>query len=283
VNDRATRGLVLYAGCLPAVPFRQFVGAAASAGFAGVTMWPLMYRRALSREDLTPLEMRAVADDAGIAVTCVEGCGDWLPLNEAGPKANIFRVEWTRHDFFRTALELGADTVVASDMTGGQFSHQQAVDGFGQLCTDAASHGLKVALEFIGFSEIKDLGSAWAILRDSNAANASLVFDVCHFRRGGSTLQQLTEVPALLITDVQLGDGTAEAPEDLLNEAMYGRTLPGTGDFAVADLLAALAARGVSANSGPEVYLPEGTDAPFATAATLMEATRRVLAPEDLR
>ena len=277
MSDRQTPELVLYAGCLPAIPFRQFVGAAASSGFTGVTMWPLMYRRAQSREGLTPSEMRAVADDAGVTVTCVEGCGDWLPLNEDGPTTNIFRVEWSRHHFFQAALELGADTVVASDMTGGRFSHQQAVEGFGQLCADAASHGLRIALEFIGFSEIKDLGSAWAIVRDGQATNAALVFDVCHFRRGGSTLQQLQEVPAHLITEVQLGDGPKIAPDDLLNEAMYGRTLPGTGEFELTELLTALDAHGVSARTGPEVYLPEGTDVPDATAVALMEATRRVL------
>jgi len=268
---------VLYAGCLPAVPFRGFIGAAASAGFSAVSMWPLMYRRAQSREGLTPVEMRAVAAEAGVRVACFESCGDWLPLNEDGPTNNVFRVEWSRHDFFQAAMELGADTVAASDMTGGTFSHQQSVDGFAQLCADAESHGLLVALEFIGFSGIKDLATAWSIVRDSRAANARLVFDVCHFRRGGSTLEQLRDVPPHLITDIQLADGPTSAPDDLLNEAMYGRTLPGTGDFAVADLLAALDAHGVTGRIGPEIFLPEGTEAPDATAAMLIEATRQVL------
>jgi 4-hydroxyphenylpyruvate dioxygenase len=278
MSDRGpAHELVLYAGCLPAVPFRQFVDAAASASFTAVTLWPLMYRRALSREGLTPADMRAAADDASVGVSCLEGCGDWLPLSGEAPRNNIFRVEWSRDDFFRVALELGADTVVASDMTGGAFTHQQAVDGFGRLCEDAAQHGLQVALEFISFSGIPDVASAWDIVRDAAAPNARLVFDVCHYRRGGSSAEQLALVPPHLISDVQVADGAAVAPPDLMDEAMFHRALPGHGAFGVAEVMRSLTAAGVSARVGPELYLAEGTDAPGPTAVELMNATTAVL------
>jgi hypothetical protein len=81
VTDSVARELVLYAECLPATPFRELVGAAAAAGFDAITTWPLIYRRAQSREGLDPSTMRRIAEDAGIRITDIDPCGDWLPAS----------------------------------------------------------------------------------------------------------------------------------------------------------------------------------------------------------
>jgi sugar phosphate isomerase/epimerase len=111
--------LVLYAGCLPATPFRDLVAAAADAGFDAITVWPLTYQRAISREGLGPTTMRQVVDDAGIRVTDLDPCGDWVPIRTVDDVPAPFRARWRRHHFFEAAAALGADTIVAVDLGGG--------------------------------------------------------------------------------------------------------------------------------------------------------------------
>src|SRR5215207_2948403 len=146
---------------MPATPYRELVAAAAVAGFDALSLWPLMYRRAQSREGLDPRRMRAIADDVGIRITDLDPCGDWLPAGADAPSEGIFRVDWVREDFFAAAAVLGADTLVAVHLTGGSVEHGRAVEGFASLCDDADAHGLRVALEFMPFSGIRDLAEGW--------------------------------------------------------------------------------------------------------------------------
>jgi sugar phosphate isomerase/epimerase len=270
--------LVLFAGSMPATPFRDLVAAAAAAGFDGLSLWPLMYRRAQSREGLDPVTMRAIADDAGVRVTDLDPCGDWLPADPNASAEGIFRVDWGRQQFFDAAAALGADTLSAVHLTGGAVDRAAAVDGFATLCDDAAAHGLRVALEFMPFSGIPDLASGWSIVEEADRPNGGLVLDVAHFVRSGRGDDVLAQVPPERIYSIQLADGPAEPPGDLVDEAMFHRALPGEGDFGVAVLLAALAARGVRARVGPELYQRSWADAtPAELARRLMAATRAVL------
>jgi sugar phosphate isomerase/epimerase len=275
--------LVLYGGSLPATPLRDLAAAAASAGFDAITLWPLMYRRALSREGLTPADIRALLTDHGVRVTDLDPCTDWLPVGPGGATAGPFKAEWTRHQFFDLAAEVGADTLTAVHLTGGTVDHDVAVEGYGQLCDDAAEHGLVVALEFMPFSGIPDLAAGWGIVGEADRPNGGLVIDVNHVRRSGSDLGLLDEIPPGMVRCVQLGDGPATPPgstnEALLDEAMYHRRIPGEGDFDVAGFLRTLDAHGVRTRVGPEIFQERWRDQPAAdTAAELMAGTLRVLA-----
>src|SRR5215213_7839928 len=95
-----TTSTVLYAGCLPGATWEQFVGAAAGAGFDAVTVWPSMYRKAVTRQSLEPSTMRRVLDDAGIGVAAIEACGDWLPDRGIDAAEGPFRSIWGRQQFF---------------------------------------------------------------------------------------------------------------------------------------------------------------------------------------
>jgi sugar phosphate isomerase/epimerase len=271
--------LVLYVGCLPATPFREYIAAAAAAGFDAVTVWPLTYRRAISREGLDPATMRTIAEDAGLRITDVDSCGDWVPAPEVAMDVpTIFRSLWKRPDFFDAAENLGADTIVAVHITGGDLAHDVAVEGFGRLCDEAAEHGLRVALEFLPFSGIPDLPTAWSVVRDVARPNGGLVLDVCHLRRSRWDGGTLSSIPPDRIFGIQLGDGPTEAPADLREEAMFHRMLPGEGAFSVADVLGRLTELGVRAPIGPELYQRIWSERPAQEVASdLMAATRAVL------
>jgi len=77
---------------------------------------------------------------------------------------------------------------------------------------------------------------------------------------------------------VQLGDGPARPPDDLYDEARWHRADPGDGDFELAARLAAMAAAGVRARVGPELYRSGWSERdPARVAADLRAATVRVL------
>jgi sugar phosphate isomerase/epimerase len=271
--------VVLFAGCLPATGFRDYVDAASTAGFDAISIWPLVYRRAQSREGLDPPTMRRLVEDAGLRVTDVDACGDWLPpATSSDDLPPMFRSIWSRFDFFDAAEAMGAGTVVAAALTPDVPTHDAAVAGFARLCDDAAERGLRVALEFMPFSGIPDLETAWSIVRDADRPNAGLVIDVGHFTRSGCGEESLRSVPPERVFSVQLSDGPAEPPDDLRAEAMFGRLLPGEGQFRIAAILDLLADMGVRADVGPELWQRGWSERPPAVvAADLLEACRRVL------
>jgi sugar phosphate isomerase/epimerase len=281
--------LVLYAGCIPAAPFPDFVAAAASAGFDAVSIWPVIYRRAMSREGLDPITMRRILDDSGVRITDVDPCGDWLPAQaEVDDLPAIFRSVWTRRDFFEAASALGADTVVAVDLASGaagldEAGYETAVEGFGRLCDDAAEHGLQVALEFMPFSRIRNLASGWRVVADASRSNGGLILDTCHLARGGWDQPLLATIPAHRIFAVQLSDGPAQMPDDLREESMYHRLEPGTGDFNVGSILTTLASIGVSTRVGPELYQRPWSDRPPAQVAQDLAASTRAILGETQR
>jgi sugar phosphate isomerase/epimerase len=269
--------IVLFAGCLPAAPFREFVAAASVAGFDAVTIWPSMYRRAQTRESLDPPTMRHVLDDAGVRAAAIEACGDWLPDTDDDGRAGPFRSVWCRDQFFDAAHALGAPCVVAAHLGRGAVDRAAAVDSFGQLCRDAGTHGLRIALEFMPFSGVPDADSAWHMIADSGSDNAGLVLDTSHlFRSGGLTT--LAGVPIGRIDVVQLADGPADPPADLVDEAMFHRVPPGEGEFDLTLLLERLEAAGLRAGIGPELYRSGWSEREASqVAADLISATRRVL------
>ena len=273
--------LVLYAGCLPATPFREYVDAAASAGFDAITIWPLMYQRALSREGLDAATMRRLVEDSGLRIADLDPCGVWLPEPPAGDADGpaMFRSRWQRHQFFEAAEALGVSCLTAVELAGVAVEHEVAVAGFAALCDDAAEHGLVVALEFMPFSGIPDLAAALAIVGDADRPNSGIVLDLCHFTRSRGDADSLARIPPGRVVSIQLGDGPLDEPADLRDEAMFHRALPGQGAFALAERLAALGDAGVRAGVGPELYQRGFSERPAdVVAADLMAATRSVLA-----
>lgn len=272
--------LVLCNGSLPRTAFGELVAAAAGAGFDAITIWPHAWYRALKREGLSPVEMRRILDGHGVGVTDVETASDWLPaatLAEA-PRTPV-AAGHDRRSLFAIADALGAETVIAAHLTGGPVDRERAIEGFGQLCDDAAAHGLRVALEAVPFTGVSTIVDAWAIVAGAGRGNGGIVFDSAHHARGGAGDRDLQAVPANRYLAIQLADGGAQAPGDLLHEAMYDRLEPGAGELEIARVLALLARHGVRAPTGPEVYRRSWDAVPAATVAgRLAAATNAVLA-----
>lgn len=252
---------------LRGAPFGERVRAAVSAGFAGIGLSVDDYLAA-RRDGLDDDAMRAMLDAAGIAVTEVEFLSDWVPGEGATQPSSR---EITA---FHVARVFGADHVNV-----GRFDRtavDSMADGFAALCERAS--GLKVALEYMPFGAIPDLGTAWELVHRSGQPNAGLVIDVWHWVRGGTTPGDLTPVPPDRIFAVQLCDvGPAPLP-DMRQESLHHRSAPGSGTRHAEDVLAILTRHGVDVDLSVEVMsdalLAEGFQT---TAAKVFAGVRKVI------
>ena len=79
---------------------------------------------------------------------------------------------------------------------------------FAALC-ERAGPDLTVALEFMPYSGVPDLATAWQIVQ--GVPNAGLIVDGWHWARAGQQVADLDDVPAERIVSVQLCDVRARA------------------------------------------------------------------------
>lgn len=104
----------------------------------------------------------------------------------------------------------------------------------------AAPLGIRLAVEFIPVSAIRDLGQALRMVQATGRANVGLVIDALHLWRSGGTVADVATADPARLFAVQLCDGPLDAPPDLKAEMRGGRLLPGVGAFDLAGLLAAM-------------------------------------------
>ena len=279
--------LVLCAGTLPrATSFRARVEAAAAAGFAGISLWGRDYWQARG-DGMTDADMRALLADHGLALAELDPAWWWLPgavdigrtIRPEDDAEEVFR--YGEDDLFGIADAVGARSVNAVDVFGGDWGIDDAAAAFAALCDRAAGHGLLVHLEFLPWSNVPDLASAWEIVRLADRPNGGITLDSWHFFRSDSTLEQLRQVPGSRVLGIQLDDGPAQPEANLVHATLHDRLLPGDGEFDLPGLLEVLAEIGTEAPVGVEVFSDElHALQPGEAARRAGDAVRRVLSSD---
>jgi sugar phosphate isomerase/epimerase len=155
---------------------------------------------------------------------------------------------------FAMASALGARSLNVVDIFGGTWSLDAAAGAFAALCRRAASHGLLVHLEFLPWSRIPDLATAWTIVRDADEPNGGITIDAWHYFRSGSDSGLLGTIPGERILGVQLNDAPLAAEPDLTHATLHERRLPGEGEFDLHSLIDTLRRIGSPAPFGVEVF-----------------------------
>jgi len=250
--------LVLCSGTLARdVSFHQRVAAATAGGFAAISLWARDYWRARDDEGLSDADIRALLGDHGLAVAELDGVWSWTPgadrtFSPEHDPAEFFR--YKEDDLYRITDALGARSLNAVDVFGGEWGVDAAADAFAALCDRAAEHGLLVHLEFLPWSKIPDAASCWAIVRTADRSNGGIAVDSWHFFRGTPDWDALRAVPGDRILGVQLSDGPAEPEANLMAATLRDRRVPGDGDFDLVQLVATLRASGAGAPIGVEVF-----------------------------
>jgi len=274
--------LVLCAGTLPrATPFPERLRAASGAGFAAISVWGRDYQAArdagISDADFAPM-----LADHGLQVAELDPAWWWTP-GAAGVSippeldpVDVFR--FGEDDIFHIADLLGARSLNAVDVLGGDWSLEQAAEALAGLCDRAAEHGLLVHVEWLAWSKIPDLAAACALVAVADRANLGLNVDTWHCARTGVTAADLHTIPPGRVLAVQLDDGPAEPEADLMHATLHERLLPGKGAFGVAEYVRALREIGADAPIGVEVFSDElHALGPVAAAQQAAAATRAVL------
>jgi sugar phosphate isomerase/epimerase len=250
--------IVLCSGTLAqGVSFRERVAAAAAGGFAGISLWARDYWLARDDDELSDADIRALLDDNGLAVAELDGVWSWTPgadrtFSPEHDPAAFFR--YKEDDLYRIGDAVGARSVNAVDVFGGEWGVDDAAEAFAALCDRAAEHGLLAHLEFLSWSKIPDVASAWAIVRTADRSNGGVAVDSWHFFRGSADWDALRTVPGDRIIGVQLSDGPADPEENLMAATLRERRVPGDGDFDLTKLVSTLGEIEAAAPLGVEVF-----------------------------
>jgi len=219
----------LASGVVPEFGPVETVYAAAAGGFDAVGLWvdPAAWTAATTRG------VRAALADTGLPVLDVEVI--WLK-----PDAGL--------DEHRRVIDIGAEVgarnvlCVSSDPDHGRTAAQLAA-----LCAHAEGSGMRVALEFGIFTEVRDLRAALAVLDAVAHPLRALLVDPIHVDRSGSAIDDIARVDPGLLPYAQFCDARAERPDPadfdaVIVDAIDLREQCGAGALPLADLYRALPA-----------------------------------------
>jgi len=250
-------GLVLAWGTLSA-PFPERVAAASAAGFRSIGLMLGEYLT-LREQGWSDAQLHAVLDEHGVSINEVEVLfGFAAPSGPAGIAERpglVYNDPKLEAAAFHLADTFGVPTVQAAGTFADPPASAGAGEAFAGLCDRAAPHGLRVALEFVPYTDISDVSAAAEIVAAADRPNGGLCVDCWHFFRGNPDLVALADVPADKIFMIQINDGPAQ-PDDPNRryDAVHNRRLPGDGDFDLMAWLRAMDRPGLAATVSVEVY-----------------------------
>ena len=252
------------------VGFEDRVRAAAAAGYEGVGLRAENYwdARAAGLDDDA---MREIAVQHGVPIVEVEYITAWgTPADrDAAQQEKEQAVFHMARAFGVRHLNTGLLEKLPLDVM---------TEAFAALC-ERAEDDLTVALEFMPYSGVPDLATAWKIIDDADRANGALIVDVWHWARAGMTPADLDPVPADRIVAVQLCDVLEHPMEPLRAESLGHRLPPGQGYGDAVGVVRALREKGVRPRVvTAEVISDELVSRGVVTAArTTADAAREVL------
>ena len=115
-----------------------------------------------------------------------------------------------------------------------------AAERAGRVADRFAQWGVEVVLEPLPFTNMQTPADAAAIIRRAARPNLSMCMDVWHLYRMGLPLSHLDGLWPY-ITTVQFNDGTVECeyPDDLREDCLVNRRIPGEGEFDLVGLIQA--------------------------------------------
>ena len=221
--------IALASGVLPEFGPVETVRAAAAAGFDAVGLWvePENWTAATTRE------VRAALADTGLPLLDVEVI--WLK-----PDSSI--------DLHRRTIDIGAELGAANVLcVSSDPDHGATAARLADLCRHAEGSGIRVALEFGIFTEVKDLRAALAILDAVAHPLRALLIDPIHVDRSQSNIAEIAAVDPALLPYAQFCDAPAARPDPadwdaVITDAIDLREQCGAGALPLAELYAALPA-----------------------------------------
>ena len=252
----------------------ELVMCAAKAGFSHVGIRLLPATTTEPQYDIvgdTPLlrEVEARLADTGVKVLDAE-------IFRIKPETRISDYEAV----IATAARLGASELLVA---GNDPEEGRLIESFAAFCDLAGNYRLGACLEFMPWTDAKDLQQASRIVERAGRANGGVLIDAFHFSRSRSRLGELAALAPSRLHYLQLCDVPQAIPPTLdaiRAEARAERLFPGEGDLDLLGLLRAVPREIPISIEAPTVTLARSVDA-VERARRALAATRRVLAQLD--
>ncbi len=156
------------------------------------------------------------------------------------------------------AGEHGATKVLAVCLGPAIADMDRARGNLAALADAGASVGVQVCVEFLPWTGVPDLATAWSLV-EPLGPGAGIVLDTWHWTRqpGGPAWALLGALPGDRLGYVQLSDARPMAAADLAVEAMTDRLLPGDGVVDFRRLFTVLRSIGAAPYVATEVFNPK--------------------------
>lgn len=210
-----SRLLSLAAGVIPELMLKpaKFIEITAKSGWEASGVWfdPGSWTASTSRE------VKKRIDDTGIEIVDME-----VVRLGKGDDNGKFLID--------AAYEVGAKNIlVVSSLS----SAQETADRISQLCSQAEDGNICVCLEFMKFTNVKNLSDALEIVGLVDAPNVGILLDLLHVVRSGTSFNEIRACDPKLFPYVQWCDGTRNpvgwSNADLVTDALDDRLIPSEG------------------------------------------------------
>jgi sugar phosphate isomerase/epimerase len=158
----------------------------------------------------------------------------------------------------------------------------RSFDQFAALAELGAARGFQMTTEFGPPLSVGDLATALQAVRHVGRPDFALLIDTMHFVRSGGRPEELAALDPELIGYVQLCDAPrAGRFASYMEEAMFERMAPGTGELGLLEVLRALPRERVISLEVPLRSQAEAGIGPHERLRPCVEATRALLAQLD--
>ncbi len=162
--------------------------------------------------------------------------------------------------FCACASALGEEPVliapVAFENRNSTYDFSLAVRNLQELGRVAAPYGGRVAMEFLPWTRINSIETAWNIVRGADRENIGIVLDTFHYFEGSSTKEGLREVPVEKIFLCHLNDMNTR-DGDILTRTRECRVLPGEGFYDLGEIISILEMKGYTGYYSLEILNTE--------------------------
>jgi sugar phosphate isomerase/epimerase len=217
VRLAAELGCVSISSGLSGLPLAQF----GYPNFTPYPAWSLEHDPALRRE------LKAALRDTGVHIGLAEGF-------RVRPDADLR----DRAAALDIVAELGALRVNAVSM---EPDMARTYDQLAILSAMVHARGMKFTVEFAPPNTINTLSAAIAAADHVGRGHCQILLDAMHFFRSGATLDDISGLDPALIGYAQLCDVPMLSPGgSYMQEAMFSRKVPGTGELPLREWIAAL-------------------------------------------
>jgi sugar phosphate isomerase/epimerase len=178
-------------------------------------------------------------------------CHDVLALRVSRDEEQVFE---RTQELAQVAETLGADFVLSLFWSR---VNEESIDRFGRCAEIVTRVGARLALEMPPIGELNSIGASLAIVNAVGIDRSALMIDTFHFMRGSSTWLDLESFPIETLGYVQFDDALPQMTDEVMNETVNRRTMPGDGEFDLHRFATTLSNRGWSGLVSVEVLSAE--------------------------